>query len=78
MSEQDFKLTPHASRRMLQRGISRGEVGHVLQQPSLDLPANRPGRRKLTAAIPGSGRRITVVVKEGTEPPLIISMWVKE
>ncbi|MYA19559.1 MAG: DUF4258 domain-containing protein [Chloroflexi bacterium] len=67
----ELYLTNHAISRMLLRNISRDEITAVLANPQW-MPATTRGRRY--DAMVG-GRRIAVVVEEGTDPLRVVTVF---
>jgi hypothetical protein len=66
--------TVHARLRMAKRHIAEAEVEQVLAIPSgafYDLDGNL----KYRAIV--NGRRLCVVVKRHSEPPLVITVWIE-
>jgi hypothetical protein len=66
--------TVHARLRMAKRHIAEAEVEQVLAIPSgafYDLDGNL----KYLAIV--NGRRLCVVVKRHSEPPLVITVWIE-
>jgi Domain of unknown function (DUF4258) len=67
------RYSRHARDRMRERSITEGEVEAVLAHPLIDQPSHEIGRRVVSGEV--NGRRLTVVVVEGSSPPLIVTVW---
>ena len=67
----DLYLTNHALSRMLNRNITEEEVAAVLADPQW-MPETTRGKRY--DAIVG-GRRVGVVVEEGTDPLRVVTVF---
>lgn len=67
---------PHyARRRMEQRGVTEFDIIFVLSTPDTDRPSkDDPGRRVYTGR--PSGRKVSVVVVEGSDPTIVVTTWV--
>lgn len=58
---------------MAERGISEAEVEAVLANHHTDRPGNPPDRRLYIGHV--AGRRIGVVVVEGSDPLIVVTVW---
>jgi hypothetical protein len=58
---------------MEERGISDAEVEAVLTGYSEAYPSKHPGRRILVGY--PNGRRISVVVVDGRDPPIVVTVY---
>ena len=67
----ELYLTNHAIARMILRNISRDEIAAVLAKPQW-MPATTRGTR-YDAMV--EGRRVAVVVEEGTDPLRVVTVF---
>ena len=67
------KLSDHAHKRRRQRHITVAEIEAVLDDPEIDRPSKAAGRR-LYEAHP-NGHHVAVVVREGTKPLIVVTVW---
>ena len=57
------------------RQVTEAEVEYVLENPAIDWPSKEhPETRRVYTARPG-GRKVSVVTVNGSEPPLVVTVW---
>lgn len=71
----DFRISRHAVEQMLSRDITLEMIDAVLSAPQWNPPSTRNTRYDGLVA----GRRLSVVVTEDTDPPLVVTVfWYEE
>ena len=68
----EYVPTDHALERMAERNITPNEVVDVLRNPDTWYANERRGSETLTGH--PNGRRIKVIIAQGSDPPLVITV----
>ena len=68
-------ITDHALERMIERGVTEGDIRSAFLGPNEALPEEGPGKRKIMATLPKGD--LVVVYSQERGRKVIISAWWK-